>query len=202
MKRRILLCAHWDTRPWADQDTDPKNRQKPILGANDGASGIAVLLEIAQILQSNKPAIGVDIVMFDGEDAGTSSEERSYAKGSAAFARAYSMGYQPMYGILIDMIGDSDLEIYKEAYSVQYAGHIVEKVWNKAAQLGIREFKAQTGYSIFDDHIPLLERGIICIDIIDFDYPYWHTVEDSPDKCSPSSLEKIGRLLVAIIFDE
>ncbi len=199
---RILLCAHWDTRPWAERDPNPANHDKPILGANDGASGVAVLLEMARILAQNKPAVGVDIILFDGEDAGQEGEERSYARGAAAFAAQADPHYRPRLGILLDMIGDANLTIYKEAHSTQFAPAIVEKVWNKAEELGIGEFIPQIGYAIFDDHLPLLEAGIPCIDLIDFDYPHWHTLQDTPDKCSAASLEKIGRLLVALIYGE
>lgn len=199
---RILLCAHWDTRPWADMDANPANRNKPIIGANDGASGVAVLLEIARLLSQSKPQVGVDIILFDGEDAGHHGEDRSYALGSAAFARQKDPQYRPRWGILLDMIGDANLTIYQEDFSLRYAPAVVEKVWNKAAELGIGEFIPQSGYGIFDDHIPLLEAGIPCIDLIDFDYPSWHTTLDTPDKCSASSLEKVGRLLVALIYGE
>jgi len=199
---RILLCAHWDSRPWADRDPNPANHDKPILGANDGASGVAVLLEMARLLAQNKPAVGVDIVLFDGEDVGHEGDERSYARGAAAFAAQADPHYRPRLGILLDMIGDANLAIYKEAYSTQYAPAVVEKVWSKADELGIGELVPQTGYAIFDDHLPLLEAGIPCIDLIDFDYPYWHTLQDTPDKCSAPSLERIGRLLVALIYAE
>lgn len=200
--KRILLCAHWDTRPWADMDANPSNHNKPILGANDGASGVAVLLEIARILKQQKPAVGVDIVLFDGEDIGTRSEERSYARGSAEFASRLDRSYQPIYGLLLDLVGDADLHVKKEAYSVQFAGHIVEKVWSAARSLGITAFEPQIGYAVFDDHMPLIERGIPCIDIIDFDYPYWHTTQDTPDKCSAASLETIGTVVVHLVYSE
>jgi len=199
---RILLCAHWDTRPWADRDPDPNNVKKPVLGANDGASGVAVLLEMARLLNSQKPNIGVDIVFFDAEDAGNYGDDRSWAKGSEAFAREFRSKYFPRFGILLDMIGDADLSIYKEQFSAQYAAPIVNLVWNKAAQMGLNEFVPAIKYSVFDDHIPLLEAGIPCIDLIDFDYPYWHTVEDTPDKCSASSLGKVGQLLTNIIYEQ
>ena len=121
-----------------------------------------------------------------------SGQERSFAKGSAAFAKTVDPAYRPVFGILLDMIGDADLNIYMEGYSQMYAPHVVEKVWLKAAELGIHEMVPQVKYSMFDDHVPLLEAGIPCIDIIDFDYPYWHTIEDTPDKCSAESLGKIG----------
>jgi glutaminyl-peptide cyclotransferase len=202
MGKRILLCAHWDSRPWADADPEPANRNQPVMGANDGASGVAVLLEIARVLHQIKPPIGVDILLFDAEDAGRHDKERSFAQGSAAFARAMDRAYRPQYGILLDMIGDADLTIQKEANSVHNAPQVVEMVWNKAAELGIPAFTADVGYAVFDDHIPLLEVGIRCIDLIDFDYPYWHTTHDTPDKCSAESLGQVGRLLLALIYGQ
>ncbi len=197
---RILLCAHWDTRPWADKDSNPQNRTKPILGANDGASGVAVLLEIANILYSHKSKVGVDIVLFDGEDAGAEGNTKSWAQGSAFFAKNIPQDFRPRWGILLDMIGDTDLVLYKEVNSWTYARPVVEKVWSRASKLGLNAFKPETGYAVMDDHIPLLAVGIPCIDLIDFDYPYWHTMEDTPDKCSASSLGQIGRLLVDLIY--
>jgi len=201
-KERVLLCAHWDTRPWADKDPNPENHNKAVLGANDGASGVAVLLEMARILHLQKPKIGVDIVLFDAEDAGQYGDDRSWAKGSEAFAREFRSKYFPRFGILLDMIGKADLSIYKEEFSVRYAAPVVEMVWNKAAELGIMEFVPAIKFSVFDDHVPLLEAGIPCIDLIDFDYPYWHTIEDTPDKCSASSLGKVGQLLTYIIYEQ
>ncbi|HPR87489.1 MAG TPA: M28 family peptidase [bacterium] len=199
---RILLCAHWDSRPWADQDPDPKNHTKPILGANDGGSGVAVLLEIARLLQQKPPRCGVDIVLFDAEDQGTEGDERSYAKGAQHFARSLVSSYHPRFGILLDMVGDANLNIYQEHYSLQYARPVVDKVWEAAARSGVTEFIPQPGYAVYDDHLPLLERGIPCIDLIDFDYPPWHTLADTPDKCSPASLEKVGRVLLQVIYSQ
>ncbi|RPH99237.1 MAG: M28 family peptidase [Calditrichaeota bacterium] len=201
-KDRILLCAHWDTRPWADEETLPEKRKMPVMGANDGASGVAVLLHLAELLASQPPDIGVDIVLFDAEDAGDHFQNRSWALGSAAFARDLLRTMRPRFGILLDMIGDADLNVYQEAFSTQYAGFIVQRVWQKAAELGEPCFIPQVGYSVYDDHIPLLEAGVPCIDIIDFEYPYWHTLHDTPDKCSPTSLESIGRVITAIIYEE
>jgi hypothetical protein len=199
---RILLCAHWDSRPWADQDPDPKNHSKPILGANDGASGVAVLLEFARLIKQKAPRVGIDIVLFDAEDQGLEGNERSYARGAQHFARTVVPSFRPRFGILLDLIGDADLNIYQEHYSLRYARPIVEKVWDAAAQAGVTEFQPQPGYAVFDDHLPLLERGIPCIDIIDFDYPHWHTLGDTPDKCSAESLEKVGRVVLQVIYSE
>jgi glutaminyl-peptide cyclotransferase len=198
---RVLLCAHWDTRPWADSDPDPKNHKTPIIGANDGASGVAVLLEIARLLKQQKPLVGVDIVLFDGEDSGQEGQSRSYAKGSAAFAQRFGFLYRYKWGILLDMIGDKDLTIFKENYSNQYAPFVVNMVWNKAAELGITEFRPMTGYAVFDDHVPLLEVGIPCIDLIDFNYPAWHTLKDTPEQCSAASLEKVGTVVTHVLYE-
>jgi len=196
---RILLCAHWDTRPWADLDPDPENRDKPILGANDGASGVAVLLEIARVLSRNEPLWGVDIVLFDGEDGGKAGDLEGFCLGSKHFARNKG-DYQPEFGILVDMIGDSDLTLYKEAYSARYAEELTESVWSKAKEMGLLCFEDSVKYAVYDDHVPLLDAGIPVVDLIDFDYPYWHTTLDTPDKCSPESLQKIGDLLLHILY--
>jgi len=200
-QQRILLMAHWDTRPWADQDPDPANWTKPVLGANDGASGVAVLLEIARIMNMNPPSYGVDILLVDGEDYGEYGDNDSWAIGSREFARRKNPSYKPMYGILLDLIGDRDQEIYIEVNSHRFARGIVDKVWNKAQDLGIYEFIPEVKFEVMDDHVRLLEAGIPCIDIIDFEYPYWHTTEDTPDKCSPQSLENVGRVVLAILYE-
>lgn len=201
-KDRILLCAHWDTRPWADNDPDPANHQKPVLGANDGASGVAVLLYIAELLQKQPTSMGIDIVLFDAEDAGDHYQEHTWAQGSQAFAQEYARSFNPRYAILLDMIGDADLNIYQDQYSVMYSRPLVDKIWNKAADLGIYEFIANVGYAVFDDHVPLLRAGIQSVDIIDFNYKYWHTVNDTPEHCSAASLEKVGKVVTNIIYDE
>ncbi|MCK4647256.1 MAG: DUF4910 domain-containing protein [Candidatus Aminicenantes bacterium] len=197
---RILLCTHWDTRPWADADPDPRNHKRPIIGANDGASGVAVLLEVARLLHAHKSQVGVDIVLFDAEDAGISGDTWSWAQGSAYFAKNLSARNRPRFGILIDMIGDADLVIYQEANSRAYAKSVVDLVWKTAAELKLDAFKPEAGPSMMDDHIPLLQVGIPCIDLIDFEYPHWHTLEDTPDKCSEDSLGQVGRLLVQVIY--
>jgi len=198
--RRILLCAHWDTRPFADKDPDEKNRATPIAGANDGASGVAVLLELAKILKANVPAVGVDLILFDGEDYGESGDLENFCLGAREFARNKGE-YNPEYGILLDMIGDKDLRIPIEENSQVYAPDIVERIWKRAKKLKLDVFEDEIGSSIFDDHVVLNRAGIRTVDIIDFDYEYWHTVEDTPDKCSPESLYYIGTLLVSLIYD-
>jgi Zn-dependent M28 family amino/carboxypeptidase len=200
LEERILLCAHWDSRPWADKDSDSAKRNTPVLGANDGASGVAVLLHLAGIISNKKPNYGVDLVFFDGEDMGKEGYPESYALGSQYFAQNLS-NYFPRLAILLDMVGDKDLKIYQEQYSKQYAPETVREIWDRARRLKLDCFVDSVGYSVWDDHLPLLQRGIPCADIIDFDYPYWHTSQDTEDKCSAESLEKIGRLLVSILYE-
>lgn len=197
---RVLLCAHWDTRPWADEDPTPENRDQPIPGANDGASGVAVLLQVASYLQQQSPRYGVDIILFDGEDAGTPGQPETYALGSQYFAANKDINYRPAFGLLLDMVGDRDLQIYQEQNSLRYAPQIVELVWQRAQALGLPAFVPSPGYEVTDDHLPLLRAGIRCIDIIDFDYEYWHTLEDTPDKCSPESLAQVGQLVLDILY--
>lgn len=197
---RILLTAHWDSRPYADEEKDPELRKLPVPGANDGASGVAVLLEIARILKEKPPPVGVDIIFFDGEDLGVSGDLENFAIGSKYFAKNKPQNYTPQFAINLDMVGDKNLEIYREINSMKYAPDVVNYIWSIANELGISEFKNLDGYDIYDDHIPLNEAGIRAVNIIDFDYPYWHTTEDTPDKCSPESLEKVGKVVLNVIY--
>jgi Zn-dependent M28 family amino/carboxypeptidase len=206
-KSRILLCAHWDTRPRADQDTTKSKRNDPIIGANDGASGVAVLLEIAALLKQQAPPVGVDIVLFDGEDYGTEGDLTKYFLGSRYFAANKPADYNPRFGILLDMVGDTFLELRKEQHSVRFAPDIVDLVWRKARELGYSQFVDELGEDINDDHLQLNTVGIKTIDLIDFDYPdptnrYWHTHDDTPDKCSPASLEAVGTVVTHIVYTQ
>jgi len=203
---RILLIAHWDTRPRADQEKDPKKQNQPILGANDAASGVAVLLEIARLINASPPGIGVDMLFVDGEDYGNEHDIKYYFLGAKYFAANLPPGFAPAFGILLDMVGDKQLQIPKDRYSLLQAPDVVNLVWSTAAELGIPEFVPETYRGeIQDDHLPLNEAGIKTIDLIDFNYPdasnkYWHTTEDTPDKCSPESLTAVGRVLLQIIY--
>ncbi len=198
---RILLCAHWDSRPWADADADSANHGKPVPGANDGASGVAVLLEVARNLSLQNPRYGVDIILFDGEDAGSSGRDDSYALGAQFFARNKNASFHPRFGILLDMVGDSDLQIYQEGNSLRYANDVVQQVWARAGDLGLSAFKPSSKFEVNDDHVYLLQAGIPCIDLIDFDYEHWHTISDTPDKCDAQSLAQVGTLLLSLIYD-
>ncbi|OQX70659.1 MAG: hypothetical protein B6D62_03945 [Candidatus Cloacimonas sp. 4484_275] len=202
MSRRILLGAHYDTRPWADKEEDENLRDKPILGANDGASGVAVLLELAAILSRNEPQIfGVDLVFFDLEDMGTYSVKGSWSLGANYFVNHFS-GIKPEKVIIVDMIGDKDLNIKIEYFSYHNSPTLVNEVWNIAKKLDFPEFKTKIEKAIEDDHIPFIHAGFDAIDIIDFDYPYWHTLQDTPDKCSAHSLYVVGQTLTNLIYRE
>ena len=206
-ERHILLGAHWDTRPWADQDLRPSNHFVPILGANDGASGVAVLIELAKMFNSNPPPINVTLVLFDGEDMGDEGIPNSYAKGSQYFAENLPI-QKPDFGLIVDMIGDSDLEIPIERNSYRVAPDLVNELWDLAEKLELPAFQNRLGYDVYDDHVPLWEKAEIpTIDLIDFNYPnqrinYWHTLNDVPQNCSSESLEQVGRLISNYIYTQ
>lgn len=202
---RVLLCAHWDSRPWADRDPDSTRHDDPVPGANDGASGVAVLLEMARILKEHPLDFGVDIVLFDLEDIGDygaapdSDSLNPFSIGAREFVDRLPR-YRPAFGILVDMVGDADLRLPREGFSWSRASRVVQQVWAAADDAGAPAFVAESGDPVIDDHVPFLEKGIPVINIIDFDYPYWHTIEDTPDKCSPESLGQVGRTLVQTLY--
>lgn len=201
--KRLLLIAHWDTRPRAEEDADPALRQKPIIGANDGASGVAVLLELARLFKENPPPFGVDILLTDGEDYGDSRKDGNndlYFLGAKHFAKMKDPAYNPQYGILLDMVGDRDLQLPLEQNSMRFAPQLLDIIWSTAEELHVTQFIRQPGEAISDDHLALNEVGIPTIDIIDFQYPHWHTHQDTPDKCSPESLEAVGSVLASVIY--
>lgn len=204
-KKRVMISAHWDTRPVAD--LDPHDPDRPIIGANDGASGVAVLMLIAELLKDSPPAIGIDLAFWDGEDSGRPSHPEEFAQGSRFYSRN-QIKPVPQKGILIDMIGDADLKIYYELYSLKFVPKLVSEIWKIAREMGFSDiFIPVQGPMVYDDHVPLSEEGIPTINIIDFQYPrpginYWHTHEDTPDKCSPESLEIVGSVLVRWIYSQ
>jgi glutaminyl-peptide cyclotransferase len=197
---RVLLCAHWDCRPWADEEPDSNLHHLPILGANDGASGVAVLLEIAEILKEHRPPSGVDIIFFDGEDYGETGKPDKWILGSKYFVENIG-GYRPLYVILLDLVGDADLQIHKEYYSQAYAGWLVQRIWRAATLEKARHFYPDVKHVVLDDHRPFQEIGISAAVIIDMDYDYWHRLSDTPDKCSAQSLGEVGRVVLRLLYD-
>ncbi|MED5265780.1 MAG: M28 family peptidase [Candidatus Neomarinimicrobiota bacterium] len=201
----LLLGAHWDTRPWADSDLNIEKHNQPIIGANDGASGVSVLLELAKIFHYNPPPIRVSIVLFDAEDMGRPGVPKSYARGSQFFAKNLPIE-KPDEAIILDMIGDKELHIPIERYSYQQNKDLVKKLWSLANKLNLEAFESRIVHTIYDDHVPLWQEAKIpAIDIIDFNYPnrysnYWHTSQDTPDNCSAQSLGQVGNLLVHYIY--
>ncbi|MFQ5912742.1 MAG: M28 family peptidase [Nitrospinota bacterium] len=192
----VLLAAHWDTHPFASRDPDRSRRRLPVPGANDGGSGTAILLELARAMRERRPPRDLLIVLFDGEDYGIGEE---WFIGSTHFARAWK-GPRPAFGILLDMVGDRDLNIHVEGYSARKAPEVVRKIWDAAKRAGARSFRPDVKHYVLDDHIPLNDAGIPTADIIDFDYPPWHTSQDTLDKVSARSLEEVARVVIEAIY--
>lgn len=192
----IVLGAHYDTRIWADQDPEVAKRQDPVPGADDGASGVAVLLELARILPKNLNK-QIWLVFFDYEDDG-GIQGRDWILGSRAFAA--NLQGKPDAVVVVDMVGDANLNIYKERSSTP---ELADQIWSSATQLGFsQQFLDRPGYTILDDHTPFLEAGIPALDIIDFDYPFWHTTADTTDKISANSLQIVGRVLANWLIEK
>ena len=212
---RVMICAHWDSRPFADNDINSDNRRKAIIGANDGASGVGVMMELARQLGQKNAAIGVDLILFDLEDWGAPDWEQSklsdggWALGSKYWAsRPHIPGYQAQFAILLDMVGAQGAQFYREYFSDQYASWVVDRVWNKAADLGLGHvFVNQRGGGVTDDHINVNRAGIPCIDIIQFQTEtetgfgdYWHTHNDDMRNIDLLTLDAVGRVLMEIIY--
>ena len=218
-KQHVLLCAHWDSRPWADNDPDSTNWMTPVMAANDGASGVAVMLEVARILQTaDSLDFGIDFVCFDAEDWGVPqwsnrSDESSWALGAHYWASHYHPdGYSTIYGILLDMVGGQAAQFYQEGMSVKYAPRIVERVWNAAHAAGYSGyFPKNVGGYITDDHLPVNEKaGIPTVDIIPH-YPdceassfgpTWHTVNDDMNHIDKNTLKAVGQTIIQVLFTE
>jgi len=197
---RILYLAHWDTRPMADQAADSADRKKPVLGASDGASGVAVLLGVADALKAKPPTVGVDLLFVDGEDYGSFADSNDVLIGSRWFAAHQPSGYPPLFGVLFDMVGDKNLDINVEGNSQSVAPEVVDRVWKTASALGYGDtFIPQVRYTLIDDHVSLQKAGIHAIDVVDFNYPYWHTIHDTLDKVSANSLQIVGDVAMALV---
>lgn len=201
--RRIMLCAHFDTRPWSDRDPDPAMRSRPVPGANDGGSGVAVLLEVAELMSKRPPAVGVDLVFFDAEDLGTDEKPGDFCLGSRGYAaRLPAPGdpTRPVAAFLVDMGGDRDLQVYVERNSRERASNLAALVVEGARATGARSFHDEVRWSIIDDHVPLLDAGLPAVDVIDFDYPAWHTHRDDLSQVSAESLEQVARVAAWLVY--
>ena len=215
----ILLCAHWDCRPWSDEEEDYDQRFLPVLGANDGASGVGVLLEIARQIQKEAPTVGIDIIFFDAEDYGTPAWHRGTYKahdwclGSQYWGRTpHVQGYYARYGILLDMVGGKGGTFYYEPYSYRTARKEVKKIWEKAHELGYGSyFVKQEGSEVTDDHVYVNQLARIpCVDIINYDPVYenssfgptWHTVNDNISNIDRNTLKAVGQTVMDVIYNE
>ncbi len=217
LKNRIILCTHWESRPWADHDPDPKNRNKPVDAANDGASGVGILMEVARQFSMKEPTIGVDLVLFDLEDYGPPQDQSNGADkwwglGSQYWAQnPHVKGYSARYGILLDMVGAAGATFLLEGISQQNAGDIQQKVWDIANRIGYSSyFLYERGGMVTDDHIFIMKYlNIPVIDLIHLDkntdsgfYPYWHTTHDNLESIDANTLKAVGQTLLTVSYGE
>jgi len=202
-EHRILLLTHWDTRPWSDQSPDPAEREIPVPGANDGASGTAVLLQLARTMSLHSPPAGVDLLFVDGEDYGPGTEDMFI--GSRYFSGSIPDPVPWRYGLLLDMVGDRDPLFPVEANSAEAAPRVVQRIWQVAQELGFGPyFPTWVGSRIQDDHLPLIEAGLPTVDLIDFEYGpgnrLWHTPQDTPENVSSETLRMIGEVVAELVY--
>jgi hypothetical protein len=201
-KRRVILCAHYDTRPIADQEPDPRKWRSPFLSANDGASGVALLMEMANYIKDVKTPVGVDFVLFDGEEYifNPAVDGDRYFFGSEYFAKMYRQerpAKRYVAGVLFDMIGGKNAQFPVEQNSAFLANSLVQDLWHIAADQKCAAFKNEWGAEVRDDHLALNKAGIPTVDIIDFSYPHWHRLTDLPENCSGDSLRQVARVIKA-----
>jgi Zn-dependent M28 family amino/carboxypeptidase len=197
-KAPLLLGAHYDTRPFADKEKEAYSQKFPIVGANDGGSGTAVLLGLAQYLHAHKPQRPVRLVFFDGEDYGAegSSDYFLGSKYYAAQLKNKDRREWPYCVLIIDMVGDKELHIARETYSAENASWLVETISKSAKKLKVSQFYNPPKHTVRDDHLPFIKIGVPAVVLMDFDYPYWHTLQDTLDKCSPESLYAVFSVVV------
>jgi Zn-dependent M28 family amino/carboxypeptidase len=195
----IVLGAHWDTRPYADHDPDSSKWNQPVPGANDGASGVAVLTELARVFGKEPPPVGVELVAFDGEDLGKGGDVMGFSRGSRAYVRLLDHP-RPALAIVLDMVGDKDLNLYYEANSRQSAKNLVERLWALAKASDAPGFIPEERHNVYDDHAPFLEAGIPGIDVIDFDYGAWHSTHDDVTQVAAGSLGQVGRTVLRYVY--
>jgi glutaminyl-peptide cyclotransferase len=202
-EKRLLLLAHWDSRPTAD-GPGSQDSTKAVVGANDGGSGVALLLGVADVLKRSPPAAGVDLLFVDGEDYGHFTDvPADVLIGSRYYAANQLPGPKPLYAVLFDLVADKDLQLYQEGNSLVGAPEVVELVWATAKDLGYGGyFISSPRHTLIDDHLELQKAGIRAIDVVDFDYPAWHTTGDTIDKVSAGSLQVVGDVALALIRRE
>ncbi|HEX5133095.1 MAG TPA: M28 family peptidase [Candidatus Krumholzibacteria bacterium] len=199
--RRVMLAAHYDSRPWADQEADTTRWNTPIPAAVDGAASVAVLLELGRVLGSRlPPEVGVDIVLFDGEDYGKEGDIDHYLLGSKGFA-ARAEGYRPVCMILLDMVGGKGTRVRKEGFSLERSPRLVDFLFGRAHELGLDYFDSTEGAPMYDDHIPFLQAGWDAIDIFGYGFEHWHTLGDDLDQVDRNQLGQVGTLLQSVIYD-
>lgn len=199
-QRRVMVGTHYDTRSWADRDPRKELRSTPIIGANDGASGVAVMLEMARAWKADPPPVGVDLIFFDGEEFGRSNDvTEDHMVGSNAWMRDHPE-YKPEWGVVLDMVGDSSLRIPKERVSAARACKAVRRIWEAAGRVESTAFADGFSRHIWDDNGPFIDRGIPVALLIDFEYRWFHTTDDLPDKCSAESLGQVGRAVMEAIY--
>lgn len=205
--KRLWLGAHYDSRPVCDKEVDPALAAMPLVGANDGASGVAVLLHLVELLHSADLEYGIDIILFDAEDYGHAGDLSGFCLGSRYLAKSWNKFGSPLAGcepvglILLDMVGEHDLRIPMEYYSISRAPGFTRLVFQRADQLALGAFVPVVGKAAYDDHVPFLEAGLPAVDLIDFDFPEWHTSGDVPSVCSPESLRQVGELILDICLN-
>ncbi len=191
----VVLGAHWDTRPWADRDPDETRRSAPVPGGNDGASGVAVLLEVARVLGRTPPPVGVEIVFFDAEDAGRGTHEEEYCRGSRGYVARLSHPW-PLHAIVVDMVGRRGAAIHREGNSMRAAPYLVDRLWEAAEKTHATVFRPGVRHFVYDDHAPFIEAGIPAADLIDLDDPSWHTSADGAENLDAATLAEVGRVLL------
>ncbi len=222
-QERILLCAHWDSRPWADNDADEANWHRPVMAANDGASGVAVMMELARLLNAADttfcPGLGIDFICFDAEDWGIPQWSNAYETGNSWAlgaqhwaAHPHRQGYRARYGILLDMVGGQGAHFYHEGFSLYYAPQVVSRVWQSAQVVGFGStFVQKSGGRVTDDHVPVNQiAGIPCIDIIPYFPdcpessfgPTWHTINDDMEHIDRQTLQAVGQTMVQVLWSE
>ena len=215
-KDRVLIAAHYDTRPWADNEVDEKDRNTPIDGANDGASGVGVMLELARLLTDNRPQIGVDLLFVDAEDygdySGWGNNEETWCLGTQYWAEhnGYTPANKPRYGIVLDMVGGTNAPFHREFYSNKAAKNVVDKVWSTAANSGYGNFfPNEVGGALIDDHLFIDRAGIPCIDIVECNNtitrsfpPTWHTLRDNMASIDTAPLKAVGQTVLNVVLSE